>query len=413
MEGTEHFEKFRQVLDELIRPAVEGTSLGLRVVRADDIYQSGSFLHDILDYLANAHTVIADVTGQNANVFYELGVRHTLSPRTILLARQQEDIPADLREYRALIYGDIARESVLQARRATLRRYFDEIEWEPEKPDNPVLKWLEIPNPPDDLRKRFSARLDGIGPTQRKVLQFLRDETGNGSDLLQSKIDGRFNLSGAEMYYRLEQLRLLGFIRKQRTSTREYAYGLTTDYRRDIGLPTEVVCPEVRLASPKGQRLRFGTGDAAPWSFFYYLDVRNHRDRGVSGVRVLLTRIRRFDGDDVLIEDYPTRMPVKWRTGQGGDRCVPARIPPDGGAVAVLGFIIKGYDFFQMDICADPWPQGFPAATYARQRTRVDVIVEFAGRESPPSSFEIRWNGMWGDDPETMQAHLTVAEVGE
>src|SRR5439155_4691700 len=78
-----------------------------------------------------------DLTGQNPNVFYELGVRHALHPRTILIAQSLDDIPSDLREYRTIVYDTSAKGAADFSSR--LKGCFDEIMKNPDRQDNPVL----------------------------------------------------------------------------------------------------------------------------------------------------------------------------------------------------------------------------------------------------------------------------------
>ena len=108
-EGTEKFKEFKEVLQYIIKPAFEESNFKFSVIRADDINRSGSFIKDILENIYSSHIVIADLTGQNPNVFHELGVRHSLRPRTILIAQNLDDIPSDLREYRTIIYDTSAK----------------------------------------------------------------------------------------------------------------------------------------------------------------------------------------------------------------------------------------------------------------------------------------------------------------
>lgn len=229
---------FRVVLDNLIRPAVEAANMGLSVFRADESSAPGSFVHQILDYLAQAHSVIADLSGRNANVFYELGIRHALSPRTILIAGQVDDIPSDLREYRALVYGSPISEHPFKAQ---LQAALCEIALNPDRPDNPVWGHLRIPALPDDLRQTFGARRISVGDTQANLLLHI-ERVGTKNRLArsltavpQSELKSRFKMSDAELYYRLEQLRLLGFIVKERTSeTLEFSYDLSPAYWREL-----------------------------------------------------------------------------------------------------------------------------------------------------------------------------------
>jgi hypothetical protein len=50
--------------------------------------------------------VVADITGRNPNVFYELGIAHTYGQRVVLLAQGTEDIPFDLQRFRHILYED-------------------------------------------------------------------------------------------------------------------------------------------------------------------------------------------------------------------------------------------------------------------------------------------------------------------
>jgi hypothetical protein len=135
--GTERHAKFKEVLEYVIKAGVKTSGYNLQVLRADDIDRAGSFIKDILDSLYSSHVVIADLTEQNPNVFYELGVRHALSPRTILIAQSIDDIPSDLREYRTIVYDTSAKGAAEFSARLT--KFLGEMQKEPERPDNPVL----------------------------------------------------------------------------------------------------------------------------------------------------------------------------------------------------------------------------------------------------------------------------------
>lgn len=50
--------------------------------------------------------IIADVTGRNPNVMYEIGIAHTLGKTVILLTQEVHDIPFDFRGYRHIDYAD-------------------------------------------------------------------------------------------------------------------------------------------------------------------------------------------------------------------------------------------------------------------------------------------------------------------
>ncbi len=96
-------QEWTQVFDDVIRPAVEGENeLGYSCRRSTPT--RGNLVRGILEDLQSAHVVIADLTDRNANVFYELGVRHTLTDRTILIAQNRKHIPFDLSNYANHVY---------------------------------------------------------------------------------------------------------------------------------------------------------------------------------------------------------------------------------------------------------------------------------------------------------------------
>lgn len=139
-EDSETHEKFKEIYDHIIKPAIKYSGYKLEVIRADDIKKPGSWINDILKYLQSSFIVIADLTDQNPNVFYELGVRHSLSPRTILIAQSTDDIPSDLRSYRSIVYTtDLKGPSKF---RDELNAYLKEIHNDPNFLDNPVIDHL-------------------------------------------------------------------------------------------------------------------------------------------------------------------------------------------------------------------------------------------------------------------------------
>lgn len=57
----------------------------------------------------NSFVVVADCTGRNANVFYEIGVAHTLGKPVILLTQSEEDVPTDVIYIRYIKYESTIR----------------------------------------------------------------------------------------------------------------------------------------------------------------------------------------------------------------------------------------------------------------------------------------------------------------
>lgn len=78
--------------------------LNRTVARADDFFTADSIISDIWNAIHSATVIIADCTGRNPNVFYEIGIAHTLGKRVVLTAQTKSDIPFDVHHLRTIIY---------------------------------------------------------------------------------------------------------------------------------------------------------------------------------------------------------------------------------------------------------------------------------------------------------------------
>jgi len=77
---------------------------GLRCRRADDIWENPAVIQDVVSLIDRSSVVICDCTGRNPNVFYEIGIAHTLGREVILITQAEADIPFDLRHLRFVHY---------------------------------------------------------------------------------------------------------------------------------------------------------------------------------------------------------------------------------------------------------------------------------------------------------------------
>ena len=95
---------------EAIRTACDGK---FRSISRADEHTGLVVMQDIWLAIQRAELIIADLTGKNANVFYELGIAHTLGRRTILLSQNRGDIPFDVGGMRHILYKWNGRESAM------------------------------------------------------------------------------------------------------------------------------------------------------------------------------------------------------------------------------------------------------------------------------------------------------------
>lgn len=108
------------------------SSLGIKAQRADDISKQDFIMANILEGIAKSEIVIVDITGNNPNVFYELGIAHTLRSRSsTLIITQDEDVsksPFDIRHWSILKYSNnnkAALKVALKERIERSRKYID------------------------------------------------------------------------------------------------------------------------------------------------------------------------------------------------------------------------------------------------------------------------------------------------
>jgi hypothetical protein len=95
-----------------VRNTVEGNPFNLLCRRADDIASPGHVMTSVLENIGRSRLLIAELSGQNPNVFYELGIAHSVKDpaQVILIASDISAIPFDLRHLRCIVYGgDLAK----------------------------------------------------------------------------------------------------------------------------------------------------------------------------------------------------------------------------------------------------------------------------------------------------------------
>lgn len=78
--------------------------------RSDEVYNPGNLLRQIVNMLLESSIIIALLDGQNPNVFYEIGIAHSIGKTVLLLAnkKNKDEIPFDLKSDRLLLYSNNA-----------------------------------------------------------------------------------------------------------------------------------------------------------------------------------------------------------------------------------------------------------------------------------------------------------------
>jgi tetratricopeptide (TPR) repeat protein len=103
MDAAGRVTNFDSVYDQIIAPAV--ARAGLEPIRADEEKIGGAIHKPMFERLMLCHYAVADITGANPNVFYELGIRHAMRPRsTVIVFGEGTVLPFDIALVRGLAY---------------------------------------------------------------------------------------------------------------------------------------------------------------------------------------------------------------------------------------------------------------------------------------------------------------------
>jgi hypothetical protein len=93
-----------EIYNFIIAPAVKDA--GLEAYRADLDPSPGAITPKLLSELLDAQVVIADLTGRNPNVFYELGITHSFARPLISIADSSSSLPFDAKDERVIELGE-------------------------------------------------------------------------------------------------------------------------------------------------------------------------------------------------------------------------------------------------------------------------------------------------------------------
>lgn len=136
---------FDRVFQEIFEPAIQAVELPesegggrLRAVRTDRDFHAGHISQDMFEYIEYSRFALADITGLNANVFYELGARHRAHESGTAIFRQGDaPIPFDISQIKAFPYTFEPTEHVAESRTLVTRVLTDSLErnaW-----DSPIM----------------------------------------------------------------------------------------------------------------------------------------------------------------------------------------------------------------------------------------------------------------------------------
>jgi len=168
-----------QVFKHIIKPSAE--SINYKPIRADQISEPGIITSQVIQHVVESPVVIADLTGHNPNVFYELAIRHAIGQPIVQMITKNERIPFDIASSRTIQF-DIHDLDNVQETKEELVKQIKAIESKNFKMDTPISISLNL--------KQLQQSTD---PEQRSLVDVIATLSELRSDI--RRIEERFMIT--------------------------------------------------------------------------------------------------------------------------------------------------------------------------------------------------------------------------
>lgn len=154
-----------QVFNHVIEPVV--SRLGYHADRADRMTDPGMIADQIVQRLLEDDLVVADLTGHNANVFYELALRHAIRKPVVLIIAADETIPFDVNQSRAIFFDYRDLDSVHECKQ-NLEAQIRSLEENPDGVFSPIsqsldlMAWRSSGNPGEQIAAELVSTIQSL-----------------------------------------------------------------------------------------------------------------------------------------------------------------------------------------------------------------------------------------------------------
>lgn len=165
-DGSEVRKSADDKYDLVFKPILE--ELGYKVTRADKIGSPGSISREIVENIINSNLVIADVSDEIPNVFYELAIRNAVKKPVIVFKAVDQTMPFDIYDKRAIPI-DMTKPRVWETAKTLLKEHVTEAEKKPEQSSESILS---------DFSFKIEERTKPLSDTEKITYQLkdMQDE---------------------------------------------------------------------------------------------------------------------------------------------------------------------------------------------------------------------------------------------
>lgn len=164
--NSDIFRKAKGVIESVIKPVLEKNRFD-DIKPAYEIMESGMIGNQIINRIINDDLVIANLTGNNPNVMYELAIRHVVAKPIIHICENGTILPFDIKDNRTIFYtNDMLG---VQELKNEFERFVKRMSYSKEYKDNPIYNAVQ-------MNILFRKMEDEGRQTEADILQKILDE---------------------------------------------------------------------------------------------------------------------------------------------------------------------------------------------------------------------------------------------
>jgi len=180
-DGSEIRKRSDDVRDWVVTPAARQAA-DLETIRADDVGEPGQITAQAVQHCLKARAAVADLTGGNPNVYYELSVRHGAQLPVVLIAEEGTKLPFDISQSRVIFFDHTNLSSAGKATKDLQAQIEASLTGTPDNPisDGMRLAELQTGNVEEQTLALVMDRLQRLSHTTDQIDRHLRSATSWG-----------------------------------------------------------------------------------------------------------------------------------------------------------------------------------------------------------------------------------------
>lgn len=188
--GSDIRRRSDQVMEFIINPVLRENGFD-EAIRSDRMSERGNITRNIILKIDQCDLFIADLTGRNPNVFYELALRHALGKPSLQIYSGDDGLPFDVAVIRTVMY-DLDVQSCDDAKKELSELIMGVVNGDCRQSDNPIadagIQASLVRSDPDiaDVFRLILDKLDAVSSFERQLSRNERSNAASRATILSS-----------------------------------------------------------------------------------------------------------------------------------------------------------------------------------------------------------------------------------